>query len=68
VILECVGGTQTAKLLECMPPKSHCVFYGSLREEALSDFDPLLLIGRNYSLQGFILDQYIKSKGMIGLL
>jgi len=51
-----------------MPPKSHCVFYGSLREEALSDFDPLLLIGRNYSIQGFILDQYIKSKGMIGLL
>jgi hypothetical protein len=51
-----------------MPSKSHCVFYGSLREEALKDFDPLLLIGRNYSIQGFILNDYIKNKSIMNLL
>jgi len=51
-----------------MPSRSTCVFYGSFREEGLTGFDPLLLIGRNYAIEGFILGEYIKSKGITGIL
>ena len=68
VLLECIGGTMTSELLEIMPSRSTAVFYGSMREEALTGFDPLYLIGRDYAIDSFILGRYILSKGNIGIL
>lgn len=50
VMLECIGSDTTPKYLELMPSRSHCVFYGSMRESALEGFDPLLFIGRGYTV------------------
>ena len=68
VLLECIGSDTTPTYLEMMPSRSHCVFYGSMRESALEGFDPLLFIGRGYSIEGFILDGFVKSKNIFGLL
>jgi hypothetical protein len=68
VLLECIGGTMTAELLECLPSGSTAVFYGSMREVALQGFDPLSLIGRDYAIDSFILGRYILSKGNTGIL
>ena len=68
VLLECIGGTMSAELLECMPARSTCVLYGSMREVGLEGFDPLLLIGRGYTLDSFILGDFIASKGLTGIL
>ena len=68
VLLECVGGSFSAKVLECMPSRSTCVLYGSFREVGLEGFDPLLLIGRSYKVEGFVLGLFIKSKGLCGVL
>jgi NADPH:quinone reductase-like Zn-dependent oxidoreductase len=67
-MLECIGGSMTASLIECMPPRSTCILYGSFREVGLEGFDPLVFIGRDLKIEGFILAQYIKSKGLIGIL
>ena len=53
----------TPKFLESMPSRSTCVFYGSMKEEALGGFDPLALIGRNYTIEGFILGKYLEGLG-----
>ena len=58
----------SAELLECMPARSTCVLYGSMRETGLEGFDPLLLIGRGYTLDSFILGEYLASKGLTGIL
>lgn len=68
VLLECIGGTMTAELLQCLPSRSTAVFYGSMREEALGGFDALFLIGRDYAIDSFILGRYILSKGNLGIL
>ena len=49
-LIECVGGSLLGKLLECLPSKSTLITYGCLSETAFSDIDPLLLIGRSYSI------------------
>ena len=58
----------TAKLLECMPSRSTAVLYGSLNEVATEGFDPLLLIGRSYTVEGFILGEFIKQMGVVQLV
>ena len=49
-LIECVGGDLTGKLLECLPSRSTCVMYGVLSEQPVGAIDPLLLIGRSYTL------------------
>lgn len=58
-LIECIGGDTTATYLEKMPSGTTCILYGSLREVALEGFDPLLMIRRNYAVEGFILNEYI---------
>jgi len=41
--------------MECLPSRSTVVFYGALSEKGASSIDPLLMIGRNYRLEGFVL-------------
>jgi len=67
-MLECVGGNFAADFLECLPSRSTCVFYGSLSDQPLGGFDPLLLIGRSYSVEGLFMGEWFKSKGIMGLI
>jgi NADPH:quinone reductase-like Zn-dependent oxidoreductase len=68
VLFECIGGDFTPQVMECMPAKTLCLFYGSLRPEPLTGFDPLLVIGRDNKIQGFFLSEWLKSKGVLRVL
>ena len=68
LLIECVGGDITGTLLECMPSRSKCIFYGALSEKGPSNIDPLLLIGRNQVLEGWLLNDWINGKGITGLM
>lgn len=63
-LIECIGGSITGTLLECLPARTTLVFYGALSEKGPCEIDPLLLIGRSYVIKGFILGDYLASKGM----
>ena len=49
--------------MECLPSRSTVIFYGALSEQGPSEINPLLLIGRNYTLEAFILFSYLAYKG-----
>ena len=68
VLLECIGGEMTASVLEQMPSRSTCILYGSFREVGLENFDALTMIGRSYTIDSFILGEYLKDKGLTGIL
>ena len=51
-----------------MPSKSICILYGLLSEQAIGDVDPLLLIGRNQRLEGFMLPDWLQEKSMWSML
>ena len=54
-LLDAVAGESFGKLLECMPNRSTAYIYGALSEEGPGDIDALLLIGRSYKVEGWIL-------------
>jgi NADPH2:quinone reductase len=58
-LIECVSGPTTGKLLECMPSRSTILFYGALSEQPMSEIDPVLMIGRNNKIEGWILGHYL---------
>jgi len=58
-LIECVAGETTGKLMECLPSRSTVIFYGALSEKGPCEIDPLLLIGRSYTIEGFVLGIYI---------
>ena len=68
LLIECVGGDITGTLLECMPSRSKCLYYGALSEKGPSNIDPLLLIGRSQVIDGWVLNDWIDRKGIIGLM
>ena len=51
-----------------MPSKSIAIVYGCLSEQPVSDVDPLLLIGRNQRIEGFLLNLYMAEKSTWALL
>ena len=63
-LIECVAGETTGQLMECLPSRSTVIFYGALSEKGPCDIDPLILIGRSYEIEGFVLGQYIAKKGL----
>jgi len=67
-LVECIGGEMTGKLLACLPSKSTIIQYGVLSEEGLGAIDPLLLIGRGYSIESFVLGNWLMKKGIWGIL
>ena len=64
IFIDAVAGEMTGKTMECLPARSKCIFYGCLSEQGPSEIDPLLLIGRNQSIDGFVLGEYLESKGI----
>ena len=51
-----------------MPSKSIAIVYGVLSEQPVGDVDPLLLIGRNQRIEGFLLNLYMAEKSTWALL
>ena len=47
-----------------MPSRSTGYVYGALSETGPGEIDPLLLIGRSYTIKGWILGEYLASKGL----
>lgn len=63
-LLDAVAGDQLGKLLECMPSRSTAYVYGALSEQGPGEIDALLLIGRSYRIEGWILGDFIKGAGL----
>ena len=68
VCLEAIGGKFTGTVMSCMPAGSTCILYGLLSEQAIGDIDPLLLIGRNQRLEGFMLPDWLQCQSVWGQL
>ncbi len=68
VCFEAIGGKTTGQLMSKMPSGSTCILYGLLSEQNIGDIDPLLLIGRNQRLEGFILPDWLQEKSLWGQL
>jgi len=68
VCLECVAGDITGRILSQMPSKSISILYGALSQQDLCSIDPLLMIGRDQRIEGWILGKFLKTKGIFGLL
>ncbi len=68
VCLEAIGGKFTGQVMSRMPSGSTCILYGLLSEQAIGDIDPLLLIGRNQRLEGFLLNVYMADLSIFGKL
>lgn len=67
--IDCMGGDFTASVLEAMPRKTRCFFYGSLiTSTPFGNISPMLLIGKDSSIQGFILSHALKDMGIRGIL
>ncbi len=68
VCLEAIGGKMTGLVMSKMPPKSTCIVYGVLSEQPISDVEPLLLLGKNQRIEGFLLNLYLETKSNWALL
>lgn len=68
VCFEAIGGKMTGQVMSKMPSKSVCIVYGVLSEQPIGDVDPLLLIGRNQRIEGFLLNLWLAEKSVFSLL
>lgn len=59
VVFECIAGDFTGELMSMMPPKSTCLFYGSLRDEPIKSLDPLTLMVREHKVVGWVLGDWL---------
>ena len=64
VVLEAIGGKMTGQILSKMPSNSTCMLYGCLSEQPVGDVDPLLLIGRNQRIEGFLVSEWLGAQGL----
>lgn len=64
VCIEAIAGSMTGQIMSQMPSNSICILYGLLSEQPIADIDPLLLIGRNQRLEGFMLPEWLQEKSM----
>jgi NADPH:quinone reductase-like Zn-dependent oxidoreductase len=55
VVLECVAGPIVGQIANCLPSNSTIVAYGQLSEQKIEGINPLLVLGRNLKLEGFLL-------------
>jgi NADPH2:quinone reductase len=65
---EAVAGDMTGTLLGAMPTGS-CVFvYGTLSEQPCSNIDPIDLIFRHKTIEGFFLGEWVRRRGPLRVL
>ena len=64
VCYEAIAGAFTGQLMSKMPSGSTCILYGALSEQPVAEIEPLLLIGRNQRLEGFMLPDWLAEKSL----
>jgi NADPH2:quinone reductase len=67
-LLECIGGKVCGEIVSKMPTGSTCIVYGNLSREKISEVDTFALIANKIELKGFLLNQWIETKGSIAIL
>jgi NADPH2:quinone reductase len=68
VAFDAVGGEMTGTLINSMPPGSIVHVYGALSEEPCTNINPIELMFKDKSVSGFYLGQWLKRRGMLGVL
>ncbi|MHB8951535.1 MAG: zinc-binding dehydrogenase [Pirellulaceae bacterium] len=68
VAFEAIAGDMTGRLLGVMPQGSCVYVYGSLSEKPCGNIDPIDLIFRNKTVTGFFLGEWIRRRGVFGVL
>ena len=61
ICFECVAGELAGQVLSKMPSNSTMYLYGQLSRQHVAEVNTLLLIGRNQSIEGFFLGNYLQS-------
>lgn len=65
---EAIGGDITGHILNEMPRKSTVFFYGALAQQPVGAINPLLMIGRDQKIEGWMLPMWLKTKSLWGKL
>ena len=65
---EAVGGEMTGKVFNVLPEGSSVYVYGALSEEACDNIDPIELIFRQKTVNGFYLGTWLQERGSLGVL
>lgn len=67
-LLECIGGKLCGEIISAMPSGSACILYGNLSRDKVSELDAFAIIANKIELRGFLLNQWIETKGTVSLL
>jgi NADPH:quinone reductase-like Zn-dependent oxidoreductase len=62
-----VAGPIVGVIANCLPVKSTIISYGQLSEQKISGIDPIVILGKNLKLEGFLLSIWLRDKGLFAL-
>ncbi len=65
---EAIAGDMTGIVLNAMPPESTVYLYGALSEAPCSGIDPIEIVFHKKSLTGFFLGNWMRKRGLIGVI
>ena len=65
---EAIAGDMTGIVLNALPPESTVYLYGALSETPCGSIDPIEVIFRDKSLTGFFLGNWLRKRGIIGVI
>ena len=68
IAFEAISGDMTGTLMNAMPRNSTVYLYGALSEEPCASIDPVEVIFNNKSIHGFYLGNWLRHRGLIGIL
>lgn len=68
IAFEAISGDMTGTLINAMPRNSTIYLYGALSEEPCGSIDPVEVIFNNKSIHGFYLGNWMRHRGLIGIL
>mmetsp|Transcript_36389 Transcript_36389/g.35272 ORF Transcript_36389/g.35272 Transcript_36389/m.35272 type:complete len:124 (+) Transcript_36389:290-661(+) len=62
VVLECVSGPIVGQIVDALPKNGIIITYGQLSEEKMSGISPLMFMGKNLTIEGFLLPYWMKEQ------
>eukprot|EP00462_Mataza_sp_D1_P022406 CAMPEP_0175143892 /NCGR_PEP_ID=MMETSP0087-20121206/13772_1 /TAXON_ID=136419 /ORGANISM="Unknown Unknown, Strain D1" /LENGTH=350 /DNA_ID=CAMNT_0016428187 /DNA_START=61 /DNA_END=1113 /DNA_ORIENTATION=- len=65
---DAVGGDMAGDLTDILPPKGHYFIYGGLAGKGMCNINPLDIIYRGITVNGFFLGSWIKNGGSLSML
>jgi NADPH:quinone reductase len=68
IAFDAISGNMTGTLLSAMPPGSTACVYGALSQEECGHIDPLDVVFREKTVNGFYLGNWLRRRGVIGIL